>query len=571
VHEARFIAGEIKRLGRAGLAADEWKDIAILCPRRDWLHIVESALGEAGIKAQLHSGDEAGAGSTPRAWLTALLWIAAHPEDSFEVAGVLRDVLGVADDAMAIFTGGDGDLLRLDRAVEKDTGEVGRALVLLRRACEGLSAMPLDRAVRQLMERTRLRDRVVSLEEENEELVDREFDELLSVVDRRAAENATLPELAQELRDALGKVSPAGEEVREDSVQLFTWHKSKGLEWQTVIVPFLFRSFSEKSPNYPRVILLNGQETIYRDRPDYEAAARAQVEHRNRQQFQRLLYVTCTRPKNTLLLVDDKEVFADAERNFPYRASDLLRLEGDASELWQGLPTGIRPKPALKKKPTAPPELIPPYPPLQLPDFDAALLNARTIPRRVTPHALARHSPPEAEPESIAERDEPQADSPAIRYGIWWHETMETLPWPQPRDSWERHLEAALKSAPQPERARKECEILRESELAQWLATPGLIVHRELPFLAPETGRCVEGVIDLAVYSPADGRWHVIDWKTNRATSGELVEIYRGQIEAYVDAVRKLLGATVEGGLYLTATGEWTRLGATVVPGSTTS
>ena len=70
----------------------------------------------------------------------------------------------------------------------------------------------------------------------------------------------------------------------------------------------------------------------------------------------------------------------------------------------------------------------------------------------------------------------------------------------------------------------------------------------------------VEGVIDLAVYSESESAWQVIDWKTNRVgTTGSagLVEIYRGQIQAYVRALREMLSAEVKGSLYLTQTGEW--------------
>jgi ATP-dependent helicase/nuclease subunit A len=569
-HEARFVAAEVKRLGCEGLGAEGWKDIAILCPRRDWLHVMESALRDEGIETQLHSGDEAQAGSTPRAWLTALVWVAAHPEDRFEIAGVLRDIFGVADDAMAIYTGGEGNLLRLDRPpTGKD--EVAAALTLLRRACEGTGFMPLHLAVRQLLEQTRLRERVASLEEEDAELLEREFGELLARVDQRAAEGLTLPELARDLREALGEVSPAGEEVR-DAVQLFTWHKSKGLEWQTVIVPFIFRTFGDKPLGYPRVILRQGEETIYRDTADYEAQARAHVEQRARQQFQRLLYVTCTRPKHTLLFIDDEAVFGDAKPVFAYGAASLLRIgDGAARETWRALPEKIKPRLSEAKANFPPPELIPPYPGLKPRDVEKALARARDIPRRVTPHALAHRPPPESEPEAAAERDEPAPESPAIQYGTWWHETMETLPWSQPREAWDKHVEALIPASRQEERARREWKILRESELARWLARPGLIIHRELPFLWPDANRCLEGVIDLVVFSPTENYWRVIDWKTNRTDSTSLLTIYRAQVQAYVEAVRTLPDAAVEGGLYLTATGELTLLEASAAPGATNS
>jgi ATP-dependent helicase/nuclease subunit A len=399
-NEARFIAREIARLRPAGLGAERWQDIAILCPRRNWLHQIRRELIAIGVPAQVHSGQETLASSTPRSWLTALVWIAAQPEDSFEIAGVLRDIFGISDHDMAIFTGGNGELLRLDRFDAKGKGTVHDALMILHRACAGLSILPLHLAVRQLIDRTRLRDRLVSLHDETPALVDQELDEILTSIHQRAAEGATLEELARELRDALALISPAEEEIRE-AVQLCTSHKAKGLEWQTVIVPYLFRAIDVKSPRYPR--LVNGprdKETIYRDRADFDAGAKEFVTRRELQQFQRLLYVTCTRPRHTLLFIDDEVAFEGLRRRGISNSAHLLRFdEGEHREVWRSLPETLIPRPASEAAPVAP-ELIPPSPPLSPDDLRAAVARAKRIPQRITPHALAIHPPPEAEPES---------------------------------------------------------------------------------------------------------------------------------------------------------------------------
>jgi ATP-dependent exoDNAse (exonuclease V) beta subunit len=52
----------------------------------------------------------------------------------------------------------------------------------------------------------------------------------------------------------------------------------------------------------------------------------------------------------------------------------------------------------------------------------------------------------------------------------------------------------------------------------------------------------------------------VIDWKTNLIGpegGAGLVEIYRGQIRAYVRTLREMLSTEVRGSLYLTQSGEW--------------
>jgi ATP-dependent helicase/nuclease subunit A len=563
--EANFIASEIARLGPAGLGADRWQDVAILCPRRNWLQQIRRELLRLGVPAQLHSGRETLADSVPRTWFTALVWVAAHPEDSFEIAGVLRDVFGVSDHDMALYTGGDGALLRLDRFGE-GTGAVHNALAILHHACAGLISLPLDLAVRQLVERTRLRDRLVSLQDEHAVLIGQELDEAIAFVDQRAAEGATLGEVASELRDALSQVSLVEEEVR-DAVQLCTSHKAKGLEWQTVIVPFLFRAIDVKPPRYPRLVTGPKGEELYRDRAGFDAEAKEFVTRRELQQFQRLLYVTCTRPRHTLLFIDDENAFQDLPRRGLSTSARLLCFdEGEHRAVWKALPETLIPKPASDRAPVIPDEIIPPSPPLTPDDLEKARASANRIPRRVTPHALADHASADEEPERRLEREDEQVarTNPGILYGTWWHQMMESMPWSQPRDVWQERFAHAQKLSPQPERASSEWALFLDSGLARALEGPGLLIYHELPFLWPENDeRCLEGVMDLTVYSSTERMWRVIDWKTNRVGNGgrdRIVAIYRPQIEAYVRALRAILQVEVRGSLYLTATGDWIEL-----------
>ena len=201
-HEARFVARRIQELGPAGLGASDWSQVAVLCPRKNWLLEIERELVGLGLPAQLHSSNERQRDRTPAAWLTALIWVAAHPEDSFEIAGVLREILGVSDSDMAIHTGGDGDKLRLDRPAS--TGEaspVGTALKNLREACAQADCMPLHQAVHQLLEKTQLRERLNSIGEMELENAGRELDDFLAVIAGRSEGTPTglLPQASLEL------------------------------------------------------------------------------------------------------------------------------------------------------------------------------------------------------------------------------------------------------------------------------------------------------------------------------------------------------------------------------------
>lgn len=551
-HEARFLAERIRALGFAGLGADAWSQVAILCPRKNWLRQIMRELTALEVPAQLHSSDETRNNRTPGAWLTALIWVAAHPEDSFEIAGVLREIFGVSDHDIALFTRGDGDRLRLNRPVNEKEGAVAEALHVLREAIDGAASRPLHLSVRRLVEKTGLRERLQSIRDDESEGA--EHDAMLALIFERAARGATLAEVAGELR----REDPAVEEEVRDAVQLLTSHKAKGLEWQTVIVPYLFRSIESKSPNYPRLVIgEGGEEIIFRDKSDYEAQAKGFVGRRDRQQLQRLLYVACTRARHTLLLIDDETLFDGQMQRGGSSSAELLGFLGGANRAaWEELPEKLAAARSAKTGTARKKEEKRPV--LSAKGMAAALKRGRSIPKRVTPHALAVHPPPESEPEAEFEREENQSPikNPGIVYGIWWHELMEVVPWEKPREEWQRRFAEALIRSPEPERSRREWDLFCASNLAVWLAEPGQVVHREIPFLwREEAGSWLEGVIDLAVYNPAENQWQVVDWKTNR--DGDLVRIYRGQIKAYVRALQEMLSVEAKGSLYITSSGTW--------------
>lgn len=559
-HEARFLAEELKQRGPAGVGATGWSQVAILCPRKKWLQQIARELREAKIPVQLHSSDETQNDLASGGWLTALVWVVAHPEDAFEIAGVLREIFGVADDAMAIFTRGDGERLRLDWPAA-DTPEdpvLAEALRVLRDLAARASALPVHLALEEIVACAGLRERLRAIDDLEFENADENLDEFLATILDRSAQGATLAKVAQDLRNGLAQARPEEEEIR-DAVQLLTSYKAKGLEWQTVIAPFFFRDIGEKSLPYPRLVQGGeGREMIFRDSGDY-AAIKPFVDQRTRHQLQRLLYVVCTRARQTLVLVDDRQLYDGQHKKGEWSSAELLGLSNVNREIWEALPESFEASVKVTPTPAAKKSIETFFPPKSRKDVDDAVARAGEIPRRTTPHALAKPAKADAEPEIETEFEEkPSPDNPGILYGTWWHEFMEGVPWEKPEPAWREHFQRAVRLAPEPERAVREWELFLVSKLAARLQEPGLVIHRELPFLWPKEARiCLEGVMDLAIYAPEKSEWEVIDWKTNKSGGEELAEIYRGQLEAYVEALRGMLQMPVRGSLYITASGKW--------------
>ncbi|HEX8491142.1 MAG TPA: PD-(D/E)XK nuclease family protein, partial [Chthoniobacterales bacterium] len=171
------------------------------------------------------------------------------------------------------------------------------------------------------------------------------------------------------------------------------------------------------------------------------------------------------------------------------------------------------------------------------------------------------------------------ADNAATLYGSWWHTLFQHLPWTSAPSQWQTAFSALHPASPDPDRSAREWELITNapaSALTKFLARPAVIPHTEFPFLwRMNEGSCVEGMIDLLLVDPAEGRGLLIDWKTNRIKRGEeerLRQQYKPQLAAYWKSVGEITKLEVEAGIFATATGqflayeageleeEWTRL-----------
>ena len=173
------------------------------------------------------------------------------------------------------------------------------------------------------------------------------------------------------------------------------------------------------------------------------------------------------------------------------------------------------------------------------------------FPQRVLPHQLA-HKPDLAR----LARHESAVDEPAIdaredplEYGVWWHETVEFLPWFGLDTERDEYLRRAVEGAARKgfeERARAELALLQRSNLWAEFTSGGWEIFAELSVIAPlGTNEWVDGVIDLVALKRTTGELLVVDWKTNQRRAGEddeslaarLGQEYSPQLRAYSDCL----------------------------------
>jgi len=570
--EAQQLARWLRAAGLAGLRAERWSEVAILCPRKGWFPALRAALRAENFAVQIQSERDPKGDSPAYAWFTALVVILAEPRHGYEIVGVLREVFGLADHDLAMFADGHGERFQI---VDPSPGEgvVAETLNALTALRASILGQPLFSAMQEMIATTRLRDRLRLLPFEQ---LDDELDDLLTLAASAEAADTTLAALAETLRAGSGAIR----EVRAtepEAIQLITGHKAKGSEWQAVIVPFLTRNVRAFSEGYPRLFRdpRNGAPGAAIDKGDLAEDLDATLKLAERQECERLLYVALTRARHTLVIVDDRELFRGAKglpKNAPARWLQCAEQENNEA-VFSTIPIEAQPSHATaeaqrerreqREAEAEAPRLAPlPADAVRLARERAAAFTKRN------PSALAEAALAEADPAAYLEKTRIPAALPNAgqRYGTWWHEFVELLDWSAGAPAWDTHFSAALDTAPDPEQARQEWRLLRaqlttDTALARALCHPSAVAHAEMPFLwAMNERECLDGIIDLVVFDPARGSWLILDWKTNRTTKADLPELrthYLPQLSAYWRAATAMLKASVTAGIYSTATGQW--------------
>jgi ATP-dependent exoDNAse (exonuclease V) beta subunit len=574
--EATQLANWLRGISLEQLRARTWRDVAVLCPRKKWLRTISHALRRAGFSVQIQSESEVKADSPAYAWFTALCTIMTDPVLSYEIAGVLREVFGLSDHDLAVFAQGYGDRFQIVEPATQ-TGIVAETLALLAQTRASIAGLPLFTAIGKMVERTQLRARLTSLPREDFEGLERELDALLASAATAEAEGKTLAQFAELLRgnfEAEREIRPSDEQA----IQLITSYKAKGSEWQAVIVPFLAREVRGARPSYPTVIKVpfSGELTVALDSDDVSQEVKDEVLQFEQQEMERLLYVAITRARHTLVLAFDEKIFAKTSGEVSPK-SQLHWLQGhrggaNEPEL-AALPKELTICAATQARQGKDSEGnagagLPAFPQFQPNEIIDATARASEFVHKRNPSELAtqfrilsgvavdlwNETDPELRP--LVQ------ETPATRYGLWWHTFVQRLPW--------QSEDLLLPNSPDPARSAREWALLRKqltssTDLRAALLNPEAILHPEFPFLwRLDESNCVEGVIDLALFDRA-GKWLIIDWKTNRIAPNEsetLRELYRPQVAAYWKAVREMTRLPVEAAIYSTPTGTLLRYSA---------
>jgi ATP-dependent exoDNAse (exonuclease V) beta subunit len=566
--EARQLGKWLQETGLAKLRAETWRDVAVLCPRKEWLQTLRRGLRAAGLNVQIQSEKELKGDSPAYAWLTALLIVLSLPRCGYEIAGLLRELFGLSDHDLAVFSHGYGDRFQIETLTPGDD-PVSKKLSLLAQIRLSILPLPLFDAINEIVSRTQLRERLNALPRADFENLDGELDALLALAGSFEAEHMTWIEFAEHLRTHFAdarEIRPS----RPDAIQLITSQKAKGSEWQAVIVPFLTRDVRSASLRYPRLLKIRetGETIVLLDGSDVTEEIDELLERASRQEMERLLYVALTRPQHTLVLAFDDELFAKASGEI-HSHSQSKWLKVNKNDVNEAVFAAVATEPALcaittqrhEAKSRANLDQVD----IQMPDAkidkSVAVQKASVFVHKLNPSGLPSEESAALEEIRYAPLPSPRSTSPALSYGLWWHDFIQRLDWNGNRDLWNRVFDKQKNLSPDPARSLREWKLLfahlSEAEnFRSQFEIDKSIVHAEMAvFWKLDDNRCIEGVIDLAFFQRSNGKCLILDWKTDRVTLNEIHMLrakYLSQLAAYWAAIRGMTGMLLEAAIYST-------------------
>lgn len=557
--EIRQLAVYLKKSGPAGVGANQWGDICILAPRNNWLLTARKSLESAGLKVALQTRKNRNGDNPAYAWISGLLAVISDPENTFEWTGVLREVFAISDSLIA-------SELRSKGRFEWESPETHPAP--LRNALEAVrpcilqandEGISLDQFVVRMVNACGIPEKLAATDSNG--LGTAELARLLAAAAQRGLEGISPREWFGELLDQIEEGRPSGQPTPH-AINLLTSHSAKGLEWPVVIPVGLWRKLGKNRED--KLLLLtdqNREPQVYLTSSSISAEMKESRDREWLREQMRLLYVTLTRARRSLVL--------PWAEGFGGRLSDESMAGLWGADLEQVVPIMACDLDTQSDHGIVDPDMELPARAITI-QF-AAKEDWPALPQRVLPHQLAIE--PDLIRQTLSESEGadgfPAKPGPdPIDYGLWWHETMEFMPWSGTPTQIDSYFDESMERASFQGfagRGHADCQRLREGPMWEKLRSPRWTRAAELNIFAPfGEADWIDGVIDLVLHDEKQKEVWVLDWKTNRRKRGEsdaellsrLREEYTPQLVAYGVCLKNILpDVDIKKWLYSSETG----------------
>ncbi|WP_269540442.1 UvrD-helicase domain-containing protein [Cerasicoccus fimbriatus] len=603
--EAVAISQWLVEVGLEGLGASDWSEVAILTPRNDWAEALHQAIERARLPVQSHSRKVKRADDPVWSWAAALVRIMAHPEDDFEIVGVLREIFALPDGAIAVVKHELRSFLsvtpehRSDFSGSEKALAVIEALLILKSLHAAIHELALSDAFRVICDTLQLGERLASLPDLDPARIDQGLKRMQAAAMQAEEHGDTLADWSRQLMLARGN-DIESDDPAPGQIQLLSCHKSKGLQWEVVITPFFHYPVSRRPENFPRLYEASGGAQDY---VAYDSSCENELANdalrRFREETERLAYVTWTRARKRVIAVDAAAYYKNPGASMSWL--DLCHCLEEESNgfVWAGMREFAPASEPVTESPAGDdnePAAAPAFFMTIEPVSESLRAQSQQFPQRILPSSLAQHGAPvetdsahghardESDWQSEPGYPETQDGSSALGgadYGNWWHDSMERGPWGQPIEAWVDYQAQVVPHAPNEERGAQEFAALLSTEEFLWLNHADRQVRAEASLFWPESAHApdelelglelaaapatfaYDGFIDLLAYDASRDAWRIVDWKTDRIFKNagpELRACYGPQLAAYVTALKVMFSRPVEGYLYSTRKAQWIKL-----------
>jgi ATP-dependent helicase/nuclease subunit A len=293
-----------------------WSDIAILLRSRAPLPDLELALARAGVPYVVTGG--VGYFQTQDILdFSSYLQFLLNVGDDVALLGILRSPFyAVSDiDLFEAVAGGRRGTLWEDLLHQKGRGvlapRLARALDLLQEDLEICHRLSAPDILARIVQRTRYRAKISGLSRGAQAAANLEkLRRMAQAFDVQGF--ASVFDFAAHLRRLIEEEEEEGQgqiETRTDAVQIMTVHAAKGLEFPVVVLPFLHRTFRYDNEPYLHEHLGLGFARVGEEGNTEEypltAFLRRDARGKTIAEEKRIFYVGCTRARDVLLLSAD--------------------------------------------------------------------------------------------------------------------------------------------------------------------------------------------------------------------------------------------------------------------------
>ena len=521
--------------------------IAILNPRKDNLIYIAKALDFYKIPYNTDINLIETYDSPAYKWFIAIISIMANPCDSFEINGILREFYCFSDLSIAIFCqdnmyNNDIHPLNILTRENKSVCKISKILFFLYSIREKIILMPLRNGINYLIEKIELKERLLKLPKYNNYYLLKELEIMLVEVSFFEKKNYSILELFNYLKDKMiNKISIKKIDNNKNGIQLLTSHKSKGLEWDTVIIPFFFKPINYPIDKYPQLFSYftkcKNLNKVFINSYDVKKIYEKKMLQIYKNEIKKLLYVTITRAKKNIFFIDDENIF---EKNNNSMSSTINCLKKQKNrKKWNDLENYFFNK-----------------------SFDQDELNiddnnhnkkALYKEKFFIPEKIKNRINKFLKPISAKSNLEQNEDNKNLYYGKWWHLLMKNFPWNKNNIIQNVYFKKMIRLCPIKEKGKNEFIKFINSNFYKYYTKKNYIFQTETPFIYKDRNQLYEGFIDLICIDNNKNISIIVDWKTDSDASYEkLYNRYKSQLYIYYMSLKKITNNEVKVCIYST-------------------